>query len=179
MIRYLLVLFVLIAFSPLKLNAADVFLNKTNADAVSDRIPVFENASCKFSQEKLMKTSNSSLKSNGNFTFLKNKGVIFETTYPIHSTSSYTSGQNRIVNSIVNSISNKNYSYIEKNFDIFYVQNNNSWIMGLKPKKEKQTAGEMNYIQIFGRTDNKNGIINKLIIDTKSIRTTIQFSECE
>ena len=49
MIRYLLVLFVLIVFSPLKLNAADVFLNKTNADTVSDKIPVFENASCKFS----------------------------------------------------------------------------------------------------------------------------------
>lgn len=158
--------------------ANSVFTNQISAQQASKTVPAFENASCQFSQEKLMKTSAVSLKSSGNFKFIKDKGVIFETTYPIQSTSSYTSGQNRIVNSVIKSISDRNYSYLEKNFDIFYQAQAQGWILALKPKSASELKNEIMSIQIFGVTKNSFGQINKIIIDTQSIKTTITFTNC-
>ena len=159
--------------------AHDVFSYKVTADSAAKNAPVFESTSCKFSQEKLMKSSNVTLKSGGNFKFIKDKGVIFETTYPIQSTASYTSGQNKVVNKVIKSITNNDYSYLEKNFDLYHMNTKTGWILALTPKAEGQLQGEMKNIQIFGSTTNVKGRINKIIIDATSIKTTQTFTDCK
>ena len=111
------------------------------------------------------------MKSGGNFQFTKNKGAIFETLYPIKSTVSYTSAQNKQMNDVIIAISNKNYSYLDKNFSLFYKKENNIWTIGLKPKKGSVTASQLHNIIIKGNTD-----INNIKIDTiKNGTTDIHF----
>ena len=159
--------------------AQSVFSYKTTAENAAKNTPAFESTSCKFSQEKLMKSSNMTLKSGGNFKFIKDKGVIFETTYPIQSTASYTSGQNKVVNRVIKSITNKDYSYLEKNFDLYHMNTKTGWVLALTPKAGGQLQGEMKNIQIFGTNTNGKGHINKIIIDATSIKTTQTFTDCK
>ena len=50
---------------------------KVTADSAAKNAPVFESTSCKFSQEKLMKSSNVTLKSGGNFKFISWRDINF------------------------------------------------------------------------------------------------------
>ena len=159
--------------------AEGIFSHKTTAQKVVSVMPEFESKSCKFSQSKIMTSSSAALKSSGNFKFIKNQGVIFETTYPIHSESSYTASQNKKINNIVKSVVNKNYSYLEKNFDIYYMNTGaGKWMLALRPLQNSPAKEGMKSIQITGETKSKQGIITKMLIETPNASTTINFTDC-
>ncbi len=159
--------------------AEGIFSHKTTAQKVVSVMPEFESKSCKFSQSKIMTSSSAALKSSGNFKFIKNQGVIFETTYPIHSESSYTASQNKKINNIVKSVVNKNYSYLEKNFDIYYMSTGaGKWMLALRPLQNSPAKEGMKSIQITGETKSKQGIITKMLIETPNASTTINFTDC-
>lgn len=150
---------------------SNIFENKVDTSSID--IPAFKNVSCKF--EQIKQFNNNSIKSGGDFRFLLKKGVIFETLYPVKYTTSYSSKENKYVNDIILSISKKNFSSIEKHFDIYYLKNATNWILGLKPKQDDTVSEQLNHILIFGEKD-----INKIIINTiNSGSTEISFSQCK
>ena len=147
----------------------DVFNHSSTSKAISSQMPKLKDVSCKFTQEKYI--GSAVLKSGGNFQFVKNKGAIFETLYPIKSTVSYTSAQNKQMNDVIVAVSNRNYSYLDRNFSLFYKKENNNWTIGLKPKKGSVTASQLHDIVIKGSVD-----INNIKIDTiKNGITDIHF----
>ena len=147
----------------------DVFNHPSTSKAISSQMPKLKDVSCKFTQEKYI--GSAVLKSGGNFQFVKNKGAIFETLYPIKSTVSYTSAQNKQMNDVIVAVSNRNYSYLDRNFLLFYKKENNNWTIGLKPKKGSITASQLHDIVIKGSVD-----INNIKIDTiKNGITDIHF----
>lgn len=147
----------------------DVFNHPSTSKAISSQMPKLKDVSCKFTQEKYI--GSAVLKSGGNFQFVKNKGAIFETLYPIKSTVSYTSAQNKQMNDVIVAVSNRNYSYLDRNFSLFYKKENNNWTIGLKPKKGSITASQLHDIVIKGSVD-----INNIKIDTiKNGITDIHF----
>ena len=158
---------------------ADSVLNhKITAKQVADKLPEFSDTVCNFTQEKSVKNSTNGeiiLKSGGNFKFEKNKGVTFETTYPVKTVASYTTEQNKHVNSIVKAIANKNYSYLEKNFDIYYLPySKNKWELALKPKKQSKAATALKLINIKGEKS-----IDNMLIDTQNSKTIINYTNCK
>lgn len=147
----------------------NVFNHPSTSKAISSQMPKLKDVSCKFTQEKYI--GSAVLKSGGNFQFVKNKGAIFETLYPIKSTVSYTSAQNKQMNDVIVAVSNRNYSYLDRNFSLFYKKENNNWTIGLKPKKGSVTASQLHDIVIKGSVD-----INNIKIDTtKNGITDIHF----
>lgn len=147
----------------------DIFNHPSTSKAISSQMPKLKDVSCKFTQEKYI--GSAVLKSGGNFQFVKNKGAIFETLYPIKSTVSYTSAQNKQMNDVIVAVSNRNYSYLDRNFLLFYKKENNNWTIGLKPKKGSVTASQLHDIVIKGSVD-----INNIKIDTiKNGITDIHF----
>ena len=147
----------------------DVFNHPSTSKAISSQMPKLKDVSCKFTQEKYI--GSAVLKSGGNFQFVKNKGAIFETLYPIKSTVSYTSAQNKQMNDVIVAVSKRNYSYLDRNFSLFYKKENNNWTIGLKPKKGSVTASQLHDIVIKGSVD-----INNIKIDTtKNGITDIHF----
>ena len=147
----------------------DIFNHPSTSKAISSQMPKLKDVSCKFTQEKYI--GSAVLKSGGNFQFVKNKGAIFETLYPIKSTVSYTSAQNKQMNDVIVAVSNRNYSYLDRNFSLFYKKENNNWTIGLKPKKGSVTASQLHDIVIKGSVD-----INNIKIDTiKNGITDIHF----
>ena len=147
----------------------DVFNHQSTSKEISARMPKLKDTSCKFTQEKYI--GSSILKSGGNFQFIKNKGAIFETLYPIKSKVSYTSAQNKQINDVIIAISNKNYSYLDKNFTLYYKKESDNWIIGLKPQKGSVTASQLNNIIIKGNININNIKINT----TKNGITDIHF----
>ncbi len=142
---------------------ADVFQNKANISSFINEIPKMNSISCKFKQEKTVKGIAKPLISGGNFKFIKDKGIFFETTYPIKSSTSYTSNEYKQINSIINAISNKKYKNLENEFDFYFNKENSKWNLGLIPKQNTQSAKFISSIQISG-----NEIIDKIIINTKN-----------
>ena len=147
--------------------SANVFDYPSSSKAISQKLPPLKSIACKFTQEKIVPNSNVVLKSGGDFEFIKNKGVIFRTTYPINAISSYKASQNKRVNSILVAISNKNYSGINEEFDLFYEKNNNFWVLGLRPKKASALANQLSSITIKGDIN-----INCIVINTKDSGST-------
>ena len=167
------------ALTMLCANAHDIFSSKISAAKAASLMPDFKNASCKFNQIKYLKASKAELTSGGNFQFLKENGVVFETTYPIKTTTDYTADKNKRISAIVKAIINKNYTYLEKNFELFFEQSGaENWLLALKPTTGGQLKGELSNIIIYCTTKNNTGYIKKMIIDTTNTRTTINFSEC-
>lgn len=165
--------------SALSVAASDVFSHKVTAQTAASQMPEFESKTCKFNQSKYMTTSTVTLKSSGNFKFIKNQGVTFETTYPIHSENSYLASHNKNINAIVKSVVNKNYTYVEKNFDIYFMKTSSDcWILALRPKENSPLKGDMRSLQIAGQTIGKDGLIQKMVIETINATTTINFSQC-
>ena len=160
-------------------SAADVFNHPAAAQTAAAQMPEFESTKCKFKQNKYMTASKINLVSGGNFQFVKDEGVSFETTYPIHSETSYTTSNNKNINAIVKAIINKNFSYIEKNFEIYYMKTGTlNWILALKPKVNSPLIRDMKYLIITGETKNTRGIITKIVISTENNTTTISFTQC-
>ena len=159
--------------------AADVFNHPATAETAAAQMPEFESTKCKFKQNKYMTASKINLVSGGNFQFVKDEGVSFETTYPIHSETSYTTSNNKNINAIVKSIINKNFSYIEKNFEIYYMKlDTANWIFALKPKANSPLNKDMKHLIVTGQTKNQKGIITKIVISTENNTTTISFTQC-
>lgn len=159
-------------------NAQDsIFNHKITPQQAAKFLPAFNSTSCKFSQTKILVnkgSTNVTLKSGGDFQFIKDKGVIFETKYPIESVSSYTSSQNKYVSSIINAISNKNYTFLEKNFDLYYIKPSEQWELVLVPKPASSAAQHLKMIYLKG-----NKHISFLAIETVNSKTSINFSGCK
>lgn len=140
--------------------AADVFDFPVTAENLAAALPPLNSVSCKFTQEKIFPKS--TLKSGGNFHFIKEKGVIFETLYPVKTTASYTSTHNKQINDIITGIANKNYSFINKNFNLYYVKEGDLWTVALKPKPKSPAAQQLKDIIIHGQTNINQININPL-----------------
>ncbi len=139
------------------------------------KTPQYSQASCKFSQIKTIPNSDAYIKSGGNFKFDINNGVIFETLYPVKSTTAYTSEQSKRISDIIIAISKKNYSYINRNFEVYYLNSSGTWQIALKPKKDSKISNVMASIVIHG-----SKYIDKIEINTlKSGSTKINFTECK
>lgn len=150
-----------------------VFQHPSTPDKVY--MPQYNLVLCKFTQTKTIPNSPSLVKSGGNFKFVANKGVIFDTSYPVKSVTSYTSDQNKRINDIITAITKKDYTYLNKNFDLYYIKNAGSWKLALKPKKSSKASGVMESIIIAG-----GNYINQIDINTiKSGSTKINFTECK
>lgn len=158
--------------------ADSVFNHKVSAKYVAENLPAFSDSSCKFTQEKSMRNNSTGeikLKSGGNFKFEKDKGVTFETLYPVKSVSSYTSAQNKQVSSIIKAIANKNYTYLERNFDIYFQKNNTKdWELALKPKKDNKASAQLKSITIKAQR-----VIEYMVIDTLNSKTSIHYTDCK
>ena len=139
-------------------SSGDIFNYPSTSRKISKLMPVLKDASCTFTQEKYI--GSVVLKSGGNFKFIKNKGAIFETLYPIKSTVSYTSSQNKQMNDVIVAISNKNFAYLDKNFNLYYKNENGRWTVGLKPKNGSAAASQLNDIVVKGLVDIDNIRIN-------------------
>ena len=167
------------AFCTLDVCASDIFSCRADINKLGTQMPQFENTVCKFEQNKYISQTGVNLKSGGNFEFIKNKGITFETLYPIHSQVSYNASDNKNINAVVKSVINKDFSRLEKNFDFFMKKNNQTdWQLTLKPKAGFALEGDMDYLLIEGKTINTKGIITKITIALKSTVTTINFSQC-
>ena len=168
--RFLILLLIIFCGINFCFASDDVFNHQSTSKNISNSMPQLGNASCKFTQEKYLDST--VLKSGGNFKFIKDKGAIFETLYPVKTTTSYTSTGNKQINEIITSIANKNYSVINKNFNLFYTSENLNWTVALTPKEKSPAYGQIESIIIYGRDD-----INKLNINTSNgTSTSINFS---
>lgn len=141
----------------------------TTAEVVKN-IPDLQSVSCKFTQERTFSTS--SVKSSGDFKFIKGKGVYFLTTYPVKSSSSYTSANNKYINDIILAVSKKNFSKLDKSFDMHFNSAGNSWNIQLKPK-DLQLKNHIDSIYICG--DNKHITNVRLNQLEPSVQTNIKF----
>ena len=83
---------------------ASVYNNQISAKDLSKVLPVLNDIDCKFKQEKVLKNIEKPLLSSGNFSFKKQEGIFFETTYPIKSTTSYTNKDCEQINDIIMAI---------------------------------------------------------------------------
>ncbi len=137
-------------------------------------IPKYKNVNCKFSQTKTIPNSQAYIKSSGNFKFQNTNGVIFETTYPVKTTTSYTTDQNNRISGIITAVSNRDYSYLNKNFDLFYNKVNSDWTLALRPKTSSKAHSVMKSVIISG-----GDFIKQININTiNSGDTTINFTQC-
>ncbi len=150
----------------------NVFEHAQTLEYISERLPELESVNCKFRQEKTVPASGIILKSSGDFVYEKNKGVTFYTTYPIKSTASYTSKEYKQINSIINAISNKSYSKIEKDFAFYYTGGPDNWALGLMPK---QSSPSYNYLKSIEIEGNKKIISKIVILPVDSAKTEIWF----
>ena len=152
---------------------ANVFDHPQKLSTISNNLPELNSINCKFKQEKTFPNSNVKLNSSGNFKFIKNQGIVFYTTYPTNFVTTYNSSEYKQINDIINAISTKSYSKIERIFQFYYEKNNNIWSLGLIPKPTHPCAKYLYSIEIYGTT-----YINKIVITTKSSgKTTIWFSK--
>lgn len=161
-ILYKIILLICLLMSPVM--AASVFDSPSNAKYVMANIPQFRNISCSFSQSKTISGSSTVLKSGGDFSFYKTKGIVFYTKYPVKMTTTYSFGQNVKVNKIINEVINKNYTFLDKNFNLFF-KKSNMWELGLVPKNIEMKK-YINNIYI-------SGDVNIRVIEIKNIDGSI------
>ena len=146
----------------------NVFEHEQTLDYISKQIPPLNSVECKFRQEKQIPPSGIILKSSGDFKFEKDKGVTFYTTYPIKNTASYTSKEYKQINNVINAISAKSYSRLEKEFKFYYINKT----LGLIPQKESPAYNHIKSIEI---EFNGNMIVKMMILTADSTKTTIWF----
>ena len=139
---------------------ADIFDYPSVTQTVVGSLPPFNSISCKFTQEKVFPQR--TLQSGGNFHFIKDRGVIFETLYPVKTTTSYTSSGNKQINEIITAMANKNYSAINKNFELFYHKDGDVWTVALRPKTKSPAAQQLKNIIIIGEKNINQININPL-----------------
>lgn len=162
------ILFIFFIFA----GSACASVEKTPASVVAGSLPDLNSVNCKFVQERIF--SGTTVKSSGDFKFIKDKGVYFMTTYPVKATSSYTASNNRYINDIILAVTKKNFSKIDKDFDMFLQKSpkNSSWRVDLRAKNEN-IKNHIELIKIFG--DNRH-ITQILIYQVNpSVKTDIKF----
>ncbi len=147
---------------------AGVFDHPTTPDKIT--LPQYNSVSCKFTQTKT--AGQTVIKSGGNFKFNSQNGVVFETLYPVKTTTAYTTNQNKRLDDIITAISKKDFSYLNKNFELYYVKNSLDWQLALKPKQGSKPHGVIKNIIISG-----SKYIDEIDINAAS-RTQINFREC-
>lgn len=147
---------------------ANVFEHEKPLKEIVKELPELNSINCTFRQEKQI--SGMIIKSSGDFKFEKGRGVTFYTTYPIKSTTSYTSKEYSRINDVINAISSKSYSRLEKDFK-FYFENGSSWKLGLLTKQSSRLFNYLKSIEIEG---NKN-ITKIVILNADSTKTSIWF----
>lgn len=136
-------------------------------------LPEAKTVFCKFEQTKYLKNIERPIVSGGNFRFVENEGVYFETIYPIKATASYTNREYKQINDIILAISHKKYSKLNKDFDYFFDNNNQSWQLGLKPKEDCPASNYIVSVTVEGQE-----YIQKIILRFKNgSYTTICFSD--
>ena len=167
--------FIFLIFLSITLSSqATVYENKISATELSKILPTLDNINCKFKQEKVLKNIEKPLLSEGNFSFIKQQGIFFETTYPIKSTTSYTNKDCEQINDIIMAISNKKFSKLDNKFDLYYKEKNGLWTLGLKPKPNTGADKYIDSITIEGIE-----LITKIIILMKDGSKTTQWFSIE
>ena len=129
---------------------ADVFDSKKSLYDIDSQIPQLNSIKCKFKQEKHLANVQKPLISGGDFEFKKNEGVYFYTTYPIQSATNYTNKNYKQINDIINGISSKKYSQLEKEFEFYFEKFGGNWVLGLKPQKGSSAYNYISSIKIEG-----------------------------
>ena len=153
---------------------ANVYEHPANLESISTKIPKIGSIKCKFRQEKYLQNISKPLVSSGDFEFVENVGVYFNTTYPIQSKTDYTNKNYKQINDIIKAISTKKYSKLEKEFNFYYEENTNGWSMGLEPKKNSNAYNYISSITI----DGMGGYINKIDIQqTNGNKTVLWFTK--
>jgi len=149
-----------------------IFEYRAKPDSVF--IPQYRAVSCKFTQNKTIPNSDTVIQSGGNFKFNAGSGVVFDTQYPVVNTTAYTTDRDKRLGSLINAIAKKDYTYLNNNFEIFYVKNGLQWRLALKPKVGTKANGIMSSIIIEG-----GKYIDRIDIKTpKSGVMNINFTEC-
>lgn len=151
---------------------ASVFEHETSLKEIDKKLPELNSITCKFAQEKQIAPSGIILKSSGDFEFKKNQGIVFYTTYPIKSVVSYNTREYKHVNNVINAISTKSYSKLEREFKFYYAGTVENWTLGLLPKQESATYNYLKSIEISG---NKTMITTMTILAADSTKTKIKF----
>ena len=151
---------------------ADVFDYPSKISSFINEIPEITNITCDFKQQKDIKNVKKPVISGGKFTFDREKGVLFETLYPVKSTVSYNNRDYKQINVVIKAISDKKYSTIESEFDFYFQNGKDKWELGLKPKKSSKSKELLSSIEIYGSAQ-----IDKIIIRTQNgNKTTIWFT---
>lgn len=107
-------------FSAISPTFGNVYDYPNDLSGIIKQLPKIDSIKCKFRQEKHLQNISKPLISSGNFEFKINKGVYFHTLQPVESTTNYTNKTYKQINDIINAISTKKYSKIEKEFNFFY-----------------------------------------------------------
>lgn len=153
MYKFLIILFIFITGT---ITYAVQVPQNTTAD-IEKKLPKLESVNCKFIQKRTIGTN--TIDSSGNFSFIKGKGIIFNTLFPVKSTTVYSSQNNPFINDIILAVSNRNLSTIAKQFDISYEQNGQNWHINLKAKDDK-IKNYIDKVNIYG----KNNFISQIKI---------------
>lgn len=169
--RKTLLLLFLAFFVCVSIVNANVYNNQISFGDVVSKLPDFLDVSCKYTQDKYIQSSGLTLSSGGNFYFKKSEGIFFETLYPIRSVKSYNNNSNRQISRIVEAISNKNYSFIDKNFKVYFENKANIWTFVLAPKNNTSAFEVLDYIKVSGNYAVDNIVIKSLNGD----RTELKF----
>lgn len=125
-----------------------------SAKEIVNEIPPMKSVSCTFKQQRILPSN--TFVSGGDFKFIEGKGVIFNTTYPVKMTTTYAN--NKQINEIILAVSRKDYSYLEKNFDINFTKDT-YWKLVLTPKNEN-IKNHLKSVSINGNENIKRILIN-------------------
>lgn len=170
--NFSLFVFLLLIFS-FQSVSADVYDKPESAENIAKQIPYMESIKCKFRQEKQIKNLQKPLVSSGDFEFVKNKGVFFYTKFPVESATNYTNENCKQINDVINAISSKKYSKLEREFNFYFEKNGDNWTLGLKPKDTSNASKIISHIAIEGNIQ-----ISKIeILQTNGNKTVLWFTK--
>ena len=128
---------------------ADINAHKQSLENISKQLPKLESIKCNFKQEKYFKNVQNPVVSVGQFEFIKGYGVSFTTIYPIKSKTDYTNKNYKQINDVINAITSKKYSKIEKEFDFYFEKNSQNIELVIRPKTNSQSADFISSITLF------------------------------
>lgn len=146
MMKFLVSIIFLILFC--NLTFANVYNSPQKLEYILEKTPKLNNIKCKFKQEKYVKNISKPIISRGDFEYIENKGVYFYTKYPIQENISYTNKDYKQINDVINAISSKKYSRLEKEFNFYFEKDKNIKIIGMKPKKNSKSYNYISSITI-------------------------------
>lgn len=151
---------------------ANVYDHPVSSESISRQTPEFESIRCKFKQEKTIPNIENPLISSGDFEFIAGEGIHFYTTNPIKTSTDYTNRNYRQINDIINAVSTKNYSKLEKEFKFFFKSQHENWDLGLKPQTCSKAKDFISSITITG----SNNFIKYIeILQTNGNKTALWF----